>query len=62
MSTSSQSPPNLQGAVHFNEDFLHLQRPLHPFSGLHPLQMSSQQTAKVYVIVIHLIKNPPFSS
>ena len=39
MSTSSQSTPHLQGAVHFNEDFLHLQHPLHPFSGLHPQQM-----------------------
>ena len=53
-------PPHLQRAVHFNEVFLHLQRPLHPFSGLHPQQMSSRHTA--CGIVIHLIENPPFSS
>ena len=39
-------PLHLQRAAHFNEDFLHLQRPLHPFSGLHPQQMSSRHAAE----------------
>ena len=59
---SSQSPPHLQRAVHFNGDFLHLQHSLQPFFGLHPQQMSSQHTAEACGIVIHLIENPPFSS
>ena len=55
-------PPHLQRAVYFNEDFLHLQRPLHPFSGLHLQQMSSRHTAEACGNLIHLIENPPFFS
>ena len=59
---STQSPPHLHNAVHFNEIFLHLHRPLHPLSLLHPQRMSSWHTTDACGIVIQEIVKRPFSS
>ena len=49
----SQSPPHLHRAVHFDDEVLHLQCPLHPISVLHPQEMSSRQIAEAFSMVIH---------